>query len=106
MSRLAVLAVVLVFAGCSTESREWPPDLSACRGEGEPIDERMLERTLARFGFKLAKEETCERGVAGPAAEYTNIPNPIFDTPEAGVIFASQSQVWCVLHHGPRWGLE
>ena len=62
-------------------------------------------KTLARYGFELLREDLCPDGI-GPTAMYANIPDRIFDTPQADVIFASDSQVWCELYRHSRYGSE
>jgi hypothetical protein len=102
---ISVTALVIA-AGCSRTSSEDVSDLTfGCHGQPFPVVEEVFLSTLGRYGFELYREDACPNGV-GPPAMFANIPQWISDTPEADVIFASDSQVWCELYRRNRFGSE
>ena len=98
-----VLAVVALARSCGGGSEPGVSPETACRGSAAPVREQQLVDTLARYGFELSREDTCVGAAGEPAAMFTNIPESIFDKPEADVIFASDSQVWCELYAQSRF---
>jgi hypothetical protein len=104
---LILMAVLALVRSCSGgEAEVAPPPEAACHGRGSPVQEQLLVRTLARHGFELHREDDCSGAVDEPVAMFTNIPASIFDTPEADVIFASDSQLWCDLYGDRRFDDE